>query len=101
MKAELDKMLLGKAAGKGLALFLSSGLADVQCRVREKGSETFVDVLPELLLLTADLVVETVVVCWRVVDPAELCVRVEVLLEVELWLRLLMAGAFLLPELSR
>ena len=60
-----------------------------------------VDVLPELLLLTADLVVEPVVVCWRVVDPAELCVRVEVLLEVELWLRLLMAGAFLLPELSR
>jgi tRNA nucleotidyltransferase/poly(A) polymerase len=51
VKAELDKMLLGKAAGKGLALFLSSGLADVQCRVREKGSETFVDVLPELVHL--------------------------------------------------
>ena len=51
VKTELDKMLLGKAAGKGLALFLSSGLADVQCRVREKGSETFVDVLPELVHL--------------------------------------------------
>lgn len=51
VKTELDKMLLGKAAGKGLALFLSSGLADVQCRVRDKGSETFVDVLPELVHL--------------------------------------------------
>ena len=48
VKIELDKMLLGKAAGKGLALFLSSGLANAQCRVREKGSEIFVDVLPEL-----------------------------------------------------
>ena len=41
-------MLLGKAAGKGLALFLSSGLAKAQCRVRDKGGEAFVDVLPEL-----------------------------------------------------
>ena len=48
VKTELDKMLQGKAAGKGLALFLSSGLANAQCRVRDKGSETFVDVLPEL-----------------------------------------------------
>ena len=48
VKTELDKMLLGKAAGKGLALFLSSGLANAQCRVRDKGTETFVDVLPEL-----------------------------------------------------
>ena len=48
VKTELDKMLLGKAAGKGLALFLSSGLANATCRVREKGGETFVDVLPEL-----------------------------------------------------
>ena len=48
VKTELDKMLLGKAAGKGLALFLSSGLANAQCRTRDKGSETFVDVLPEL-----------------------------------------------------
>ena len=48
VKTELDKMLLGKAAGKGLALFLSSGLENAQCRVRDKGSETFVDVLPEL-----------------------------------------------------
>ena len=48
VKTELDKMLQGKAAGKGLALFLSSGLANAQCRVRDKGSETFVNVLPEL-----------------------------------------------------
>ena len=48
VKTELDKMLQGKAAGKGLALFLSSGLANAQCRVRDKGSETFADVLPEL-----------------------------------------------------
>ena len=53
VKTELDKMLLGKAAGKGLALFLSSGLASAQCRVRDKGSETFVDVLPELAHLPA------------------------------------------------
>ena len=48
VKTELDKMLLGKAAGKGLTLFLSSGLANAQCRVRDRGVETFVDVLPEL-----------------------------------------------------
>ena len=48
VKTELDKMLLGKAAGRGLALFLSSGLAGAQCRVRDKGRETFVYVLPEL-----------------------------------------------------
>ena len=53
VKTELDKMLLGKAAGKGLALFLSSGLANAQCRVKDKGSETFVDVLPELVHLPA------------------------------------------------
>ena len=53
VKTELDKMLLGKAAGKGLALFLSSGLANAQCRVRDMGSETFVDVLPELAHLPA------------------------------------------------
>ena len=45
-------MLLGKAAGKGLALFLSSGLACARCRVRDRGSESYVDVLPELLHLT-------------------------------------------------
>ncbi|MBP5736595.1 MAG: HD domain-containing protein, partial [Acidaminococcaceae bacterium] len=53
VKTELDKMLLGKAAGKGLALFLSSGLANAQCRVRDKGGEMFVDVLPELAHLPA------------------------------------------------
>ena len=53
VKTELDKMLLGKAAGKGLALFLSSGLANAQCRVRDKGNETFVDVLLELAHLPA------------------------------------------------
>ena len=53
VKTELDKMLLGKAAGRGLALFLSAGLAGAQCRVRDKGIETFVDVLPELLHLPA------------------------------------------------
>lgn len=53
VKTELDKMLLGKAAGRGLALFLSGGLANAQCRVRDKGVETFVDVLPELIHLPA------------------------------------------------
>jgi len=53
VKTELDKMLLGKAAGRGLALFLSGGLAGTQCRVRDKGTESFVDVLPELIHLPA------------------------------------------------
>ena len=53
VKTELDKMLLGKAAGRGLALFLASGLAGAQCRVRDKGSDSFTDVLPELVHLTA------------------------------------------------
>lgn len=53
VKTELDKMLQGKAAGRGLALFLSAGLAGAQCRVRDKGIETFVDVLPELVHLPA------------------------------------------------
>jgi len=53
VKTELDKMLVGKAAGKGLALYLSTGLASAQCRVREKGTEQFVDVLPELAHLPA------------------------------------------------
>ncbi len=53
VKAELDKMLLGKEAGKGLALFLSGGLACARCRVRENGGETYVDVLPELMHLSS------------------------------------------------
>ena len=48
VKTELDKMLVGRFAGKGLALFLSSGLAGARCRVRDRGSESYVDVLPEL-----------------------------------------------------
>ena len=53
VKTELDKMLVGQAAGRGLALFLSSGLAGARCRVRDKGSENYVDVLPELVHLPA------------------------------------------------
>ena len=53
LQTELDKMLVGQAAGRGLALFLSSGLAGTRCRVRDKGSENYVDVLPELVHLPA------------------------------------------------
>lgn len=51
VRTELDKLLLGKAAGRGLMLLLSSGLAGAQCRVREQGKDMYVEVLPELLHL--------------------------------------------------
>ena len=48
VRTELDKLLLGKAAGKGLILLLSTGLAGTRCRIREQGQEKYVAVLPEL-----------------------------------------------------
>lgn len=52
VRKELDKMLTSAHAGKGLMLFVASGLAESQCRIRENGEDTYVDVLPELKHLT-------------------------------------------------
>lgn len=48
VRTELDKLLLGKWAGKGLMLLLATGLAAGRCRVREQGAYREIDVLPEL-----------------------------------------------------
>ena len=48
VRTELDKLLLGKWAGKGLMLLLATGLAGGRCRVREQGAYREIDVLPEL-----------------------------------------------------
>lgn len=48
VKKELDKMLMGKFAGKGLMLFLATGLASASCRVKENGAYTELPILPEL-----------------------------------------------------
>lgn len=51
VRTELDKLLVSKAAGRGLMLLVSTGLAATQCRIRENGREYYTDVLPELSLL--------------------------------------------------
>ncbi|MBR5486570.1 MAG: metal-dependent phosphohydrolase, partial [Phascolarctobacterium sp.] len=48
VKKELDKMLMGKYAGKGLMLFLATDLASASCRVKENGTYTELPILPEL-----------------------------------------------------
>ncbi len=48
VKKELDKMLMGKFAGKGLMLFLATSLASASCRVKENGTYTKLPILPEL-----------------------------------------------------
>lgn len=48
VRIELDKLLLGKWAGKGLMLLLATGLAAARCRVKEQGTYREIDVLPEL-----------------------------------------------------
>ncbi len=48
VKKELDKMLMGKFAGKGLMLFLATGLASANCRVKENGAYSELPILPEL-----------------------------------------------------
>ena len=48
VRTELDKLLLGKWAGKGLMLMMATGLAAGRCRVREQGTYREIDVLPEL-----------------------------------------------------
>ena len=51
VRGELDKLLLSKAAGRGLMLLVSTDLAAARCRIRENGKDRYVDVLPELALL--------------------------------------------------
>ena len=48
VRTELDKLLLGKWAGKGLMLLMATGLAAGRCRVREQGTYREIYVLPEL-----------------------------------------------------
>ncbi len=48
VRAELDKLLLSKFAGKGLMLLLATGLASASCRVRTHGIKKDVAILPEL-----------------------------------------------------
>ncbi|WP_287555636.1 CCA tRNA nucleotidyltransferase [Phascolarctobacterium sp.] len=48
VRTELDKLLLGKWAGKGLMLMMATGLAAGRCRVREQGTYREIAVLPEL-----------------------------------------------------
>lgn len=48
VKKELDKMLVSKHAGKGLMLFMGTGLASATCRIKENGALTEIPILPEL-----------------------------------------------------
>lgn len=48
VRTELDKMLTSKHAGKGLMLFMATGLATATCRVKENGAFTDIPILPEL-----------------------------------------------------
>lgn len=51
VQVELTKLLLGKAAAKGMRLLVDSGLAGESCRVREQGKSFKVPILPELMRL--------------------------------------------------
>lgn len=48
VRTELDKLLIGKYAGKGLMLLMATGLTDAKCRVKENGAYHEIDILPEL-----------------------------------------------------
>lgn len=48
VRTELDKLLMGKYAGKGLMLLMATGLTDAKCRVKENGTYNEIDILPEL-----------------------------------------------------
>lgn len=48
VRTELDKLLTGKYAGKGLMLLMATGLTDANCRVKENGAYHEIDILPEL-----------------------------------------------------
>lgn len=48
VRTELDKLLTGKYAGKGLMLLMATGLTDAKSRVKENGTYHEIDILPEL-----------------------------------------------------
>lgn len=48
VRTELDKLLTGKYAGKGLMLLMATGLTNAKCRVKENGTYHEIDILPEL-----------------------------------------------------
>lgn len=48
VRTELDKLLTGKYAGKGLMLLMATGLTDAKCRIKENGTYHEIDILPEL-----------------------------------------------------
>ena len=48
VRAEWEKMLTAPYAGKGLVLWMSTGLATAECRVRRDGVDTYMPVLPEM-----------------------------------------------------
>ena len=48
VRAELEKLLTGTYAGKGLMLLVATGLSDCSCRIKEKGSYREIPLLPEL-----------------------------------------------------
>ena len=48
VRTELDKLLTGKYAGKGLMLLMATELTDAKCRVKENGAYHEIDILPEL-----------------------------------------------------
>jgi tRNA nucleotidyltransferase/poly(A) polymerase len=51
VRTELDKLLISQAAGRGLRLFMDSGLVHAWCKVSGQGLSSYVPVLPELLHL--------------------------------------------------
>lgn len=48
VRNELDKLLMGPYAGKGMMLLEATGLADASCQLRANGKITTVPILPEL-----------------------------------------------------
>ena len=51
VRSELDKLLVSRAAGRGLRLFMDSGLVHAWCKVSGQGLSRYEPVLPELLHL--------------------------------------------------
>ena len=47
VRREIERLLLSKHAGHGLMLMMSTGILGCSCRVRDKGQDTSVPLLPE------------------------------------------------------
>ncbi len=48
VKAEVEKLICGDYAGKGLTMLVGSGLADARCYIKKNGEVSIIDILPEL-----------------------------------------------------